>query len=98
MSKGVTTPLQNCTPRRTCNGVGVFDTLCQITRAQSARNSFRRQHIGEHCPFKLNTSQHCSVEFNPRNGEVYKLWFGLCISTYFARYLRSFVTVDYITE
>ena len=47
---------------------------CQITGEQSARNSFRRQHIGEHCPFKLNTSQNCSVEFgyivNPRNGEV----------------------------
>ena len=47
---------------------------CLITREQSARNSFRRQHIGEHCPFKLNTSQHYSVEFgyidNPRNEEV----------------------------
>ena len=52
----------------------VFDISCQITREQRARNSFRRQHIGEHCPFKLNTSQNCSVEFgyidNPRNGEV----------------------------
>ena len=47
---------------------------CQITGEQSARNSFRRQHIGEHCPFKLNTSQNGSVEIgyidNPRNGEV----------------------------
>ena len=69
------------TPLRNCNGVvateyiDVFDISCQITREQSARNSFRRQHIGEHCPFKLNTSQTFSVEFgyigldNPRNGE-----------------------------
>ena len=52
----------------------VFDISCQITREQSVQNSFRRQHIGEHCPFKLNTSHNCSVEFgytdNPRNGEV----------------------------
>ena len=67
------------TPLRNCDGVVATELMffyisCQITREQSARNSFRRQHIGEHCPFKLNTSQNCSVEFgyidNPRNGEV----------------------------
>ena len=44
--------------------MGVFDIIsCQITRELRARNSFRRQHIGEHSPVKLNTSQHCCVEF-----------------------------------
>ena len=61
-------------PFPTTNGVDVFDISSQITREQIARNTFRHQNIGEHCPFKLNTSQNCSVEFgyidNPRNGEV----------------------------
>ena len=39
--------------QRSRNGVDVFDISSHITREQSARNSFRRQHIGEHCPFKL---------------------------------------------
>ena len=56
------------------NGVDVFDISCQISREQSARKLFRRQHIGEHCPFKLYTSQNCSVEFGYldtlRNGVV----------------------------
>ena len=38
------------------------------------RKLFRRQHIREHWPFKLYTSQHSSVEFgyldNLRNGVV----------------------------
>ena len=64
-------------PLRNCNGVvatDVFDISCQITREQRAQNSLRRQRIGEHCPFILNISQNCSVEFgyidNPRNEEV----------------------------
>ena len=66
-------------PLRNYNGVVAtelvfFDISCPITREQSTQNSFRRQHIGEDCPFNLNTCQHCSVEFgfidNPRNGEV----------------------------
>ena len=54
------------------NGVGVFETLCQITREQRARKRFRRQHNGEHCTLKLYTAQIRSVEFgyldNRRNG------------------------------
>ena len=38
------------------------------------RKLFRCQHIGEHCHFKIYTSQNCSVEFgyldNFRNGVV----------------------------
>ena len=52
-------------------------SFCHIvldnSRAERAK-LFRLQHIGEHCPFKLNTSQHCSVEFgyldNLPNGVV----------------------------
>ena len=35
------------------NGVDVFYISGQIYREQSVRKLFRRQHIGEHCPFKL---------------------------------------------
>ena len=46
----------------------------QMTREQSAWKLFRREHTEEHCPFKLYTSQNCSVEFgysdNLRSGIV----------------------------
>ena len=45
-----------------------------IVSDNSRAELFRRQHIGEHGPFKLYTSQNCSVEFgyldNLRNGVV----------------------------